>query len=253
MIHLLSFACEDAVLASTNKAGIVKPTILFERLLKAATEIQPVDICLDTVADVFAGNEISRSEVRQFVGLLRKLAIKANAAVTILAHPSLTGINTGTGLSGSTGWHNSVRARAYLSSMKAEEGEEPDSDLRLLEFKKNNYGPVAKAITLLRDHGVYTVVGTSASYFVNSTMAKIADDLFMTLLKRFNQQARYVSEKSSARNYAPHLFYKEVEAKKAGISKAAFEDALRRLFIAEKIIVESYGSPSRGLTRLMPK
>jgi RecA-family ATPase len=252
LIHLLSYAGDDAVLASTGKAGIVKPTILFERLLKAVTEIQPIDICLDTVADVFAGNEVSRTEVRQFVGLLRKLAIKGNAAVTILAHPSLTGINTGTGLSGSTGWHNSVRARAFLKAADDEDGE-PDSDLRLLEFKKNNYGPIAKSLTLLRDHGIYTVVSTGANYFVNSTMAKIADDLFMTLLKRFNQQRRYVSEKPTSKTYAPHLFYKEDEAKKAGISRKAFEDALRRLFVTEKVGVEVYGPPSKERTRLMPK
>jgi hypothetical protein len=32
----------------------------------------------------------------------------------LLSHPSLTGINSGTGLSGTTGWHNSVRARMYF-------------------------------------------------------------------------------------------------------------------------------------------
>ena len=51
---------------------------------------------------MLAGNEIDRSQVRQFVGLMRKLAIAANGSVVLLAHPSLAGISSGTGLSGST-------------------------------------------------------------------------------------------------------------------------------------------------------
>jgi hypothetical protein len=39
--------------------------------------------------------------VRQFIGLLRGLAITGNSAVLIAVHPSLTGISSGTGLSGS--------------------------------------------------------------------------------------------------------------------------------------------------------
>jgi hypothetical protein len=41
-------------------------------------------------------------------------------SVVLIAHPSLTGINTGTGISGSTQWHNSVRARFYLKGYKSE-------------------------------------------------------------------------------------------------------------------------------------
>jgi hypothetical protein len=43
---------------------------------------------------------------------MTKLAIAANGAVVLVTHPSLTGINSDSGLSGSTAWHNSVRARA---------------------------------------------------------------------------------------------------------------------------------------------
>ena len=39
--------------------------------------------------------------------LLRRLAIVANGAVNLLSHPSLTGTNSGSGISGSTAWHNS--------------------------------------------------------------------------------------------------------------------------------------------------
>jgi hypothetical protein len=66
-LHLLTFAGEDAVLGHADHTGLVKPRPLFERLMKAAIEIKPVLIGIDTSADVFAGNENDRAQVRQFV------------------------------------------------------------------------------------------------------------------------------------------------------------------------------------------
>ena len=68
---------------------------------------------LDTLADVFAGNENARQEARQFIGLLRGLAIEHDLAVVPLAHPSLSGMTSGTGTSGSTALLDSVRARSF--------------------------------------------------------------------------------------------------------------------------------------------
>jgi RecA-family ATPase len=70
---------------------------------------------------------------------LKRLAIVSNGSVVLLSHPSLTGINTGSGISGSTAWHNSVRSRFYMTAPKIEPGEQPDTDLREILFKKANY------------------------------------------------------------------------------------------------------------------
>jgi RecA-family ATPase len=251
-IHLLSYAGEDAVLGAPDSAGIIQPTPLFERLLAAAIAIQPVVIVLDTSADIFAGNEIDRAQVRQFIGLLRKMAIAANAYIVLNSHPSLTGINTGTGLSGSTGWHNSVRARAYLKTAKTEQGEEPDPSLRTLEFKKSNYGPVSQSIALRWDQGVFKLVAGMGS--LNQKAAEsTADRLFVALLDRFNEQGRNVSEKAASKNYAPSVFGKEEDSKTHGIKKAGFEGAMRRLFDTSAILVQPYGPPSRGATRLVTR
>jgi RecA-family ATPase len=64
-------------------------------------------------ADMFSGDENSRPQSRQFIGLLKRLARKHDCAFLLLAHPSLTGLNTGSGMSGSTGWNNAVRSRLY--------------------------------------------------------------------------------------------------------------------------------------------
>jgi RecA-family ATPase len=154
-LHMLSYAGQDAVPGVPNARGIIETTPLFKHLLEAALDIRPKSITIDTVTDVFAGNENDRSQVRQFVGMPRGLAIEANAALAILAHPSLSGISSGSGLSGSPAWHDSVRARAYLTHAQTEKGEEPDPDLRELIFRKNNYGPVAEGILQRWERGVF--------------------------------------------------------------------------------------------------
>jgi hypothetical protein len=143
-LHLLALAGKDAVLGRPDRiSGLIRPTPLLSKLTEAARDIRPKLIGLDTSADIFAGNENDRSQVRQFIGLLRGLAIAADAAVIIATHPSLTGIKERTGLSGNTAWHNSVRARAYMRPLKTNDDSEPDKSLRVVEFMKSNYGPLS--------------------------------------------------------------------------------------------------------------
>lgn len=246
---------KDAVLAYPDGRGQIKPTPLFDELRQAAHELQPKLIGLDTCADIFGGNEIDRSQVRQFIGLLRSLAITGNSAVLIALHPSQSGISSGTGLSGSTAWHNSVRARAYLTSEKAEDGS--DSGLRQLEFKKNNYGPASASVTLqwkaLGKCGVYLPVSSGSSLDRAAADAK-ADHVFVDLLRRFNSQGREVSHKIGP-GYAPALFATEDAAQALAPTDArrrkVLTTAMTRLFAANKIKAEKYGRPSRPFNRII--
>jgi RecA-family ATPase len=250
-LHLLSLAGEDALLAVPDKGGLIHPTRLFERLTKAALDIRPRLIFLNNSADVYGGNENDRTQVRQFVGILRRLAIAAHCGVLLSSHPSLTGLNSGSGLSGSTAWHASVRARMYMKRAKTEKDEEPDPNLRVLEFMKNNYGPVQESLTLRWSNGLFLPVSSTGSLDKLATERQV-EDLFLKLLARFASQGRHLSDRSAANNYAPAEFSKEPEAKSAGIKKAALESAMRRLFAANRIHVEPYGPPSRGWTKLAP-
>src|SRR5262249_9793329 len=72
--RMLSLFGEDAVLATPNRLGIIEPTELYQQIFEQAREEKPKCIALDASADLFAGNEIDRVQVRQFVGLLRRLA-----------------------------------------------------------------------------------------------------------------------------------------------------------------------------------
>jgi RecA-family ATPase len=215
---------------------------------KAACEIQPKTLVLDTSADVYAGNENDRMQVRQFVGLLRRLAMDGNCAVLLCSHPSLTGISTGTGLSGSTGWHNSVRARMFFKPATTDQGDEPDPELRELVFMKNNYGPIATNVMLRWRKGVF-VPEAGAGSLEKAAAERKAEELFLTLLNRFSAQGRNVSDKVGP-SYAPALFAKEAEAKAAKIRREALAEAMGRLFTANKLHMEPYGYPSRGTLRI---
>ena len=214
--------------------------------------VQPICTIIDNVADVFGANEIERTHVRQFIALMRQFAIAGNGYVIMSSHPSLTGIASKTGLSGSTQWHNAVRARAWLHGGEANNGETPDPDLRVLEFLKSNYSRLAETLTLRWQNGLYVPV--SRQGFLDEAAAHAAaNNLFLTLLDRLARNNRRVSEKRSANNYAPTVFAAEPEAKAEHITKPAFEDAMRRLFAAEQIAVEPYGPPSRDYRRIIRK
>jgi RecA-family ATPase len=147
---LLSLAGQGAVLAAPNRNGLVQATKLFGRIHEAACDIRPRLIVLDNSADVFAGNENDRAQVRQFVTLLRDMAMSANAGLLLTSHPSLSGISTGTGLSGSTAWNASVRSRLYFKRATTEKDEEPDpagprgDEVKLRSGRRNGRGAVER-------------------------------------------------------------------------------------------------------------
>ena len=250
-LKLISLAGQDAVIAVASRSGKIEPTQLFNQLLQAAGDIKPKMIGIASSANVYAGNEIDRSQVQQFMSLLTRLAMVANGTTHLISHPSLTGISTDTGLSGNTQWHNAVRARCYLKSVKPEVGEQPDTDLRELVFKKNNYGPISESIVLRYQNGLFLPAPGTGSLDKLAQEAK-ADEVFTDLLSRFTRDNRSVSDKPGP-SYAPAKFACEEEAKRACLNNRAFEAAMRRLFKAGKIWNEQYGKPSRPHYRLAVK
>lgn len=132
------------LLAEFDDDGREHATPLYQELLKAALDFGARLFVVDALHDVFDGDEVRRAQARRFVGLLRQFARRIDGAVLLSAHPSLTGINTGTGTSGSTGWHNTCRSRLYVK--RADEGK-PEEGL-ILQQKKNQYGRLASDIEL---------------------------------------------------------------------------------------------------------
>jgi RecA-family ATPase len=250
-LHMMSLAGEDAVLATGSRSGKVLPTALYERLLQSVGDIKPVMIGLASSANFFAGSEIDRAQVQQFIGLMARLASTANGTCLLITHPSLTGINSESGLSGSTQWHNAVRARCFMRGVKADSGDQPVNDLRELVFKKNNYGPINETIVLRYRDGLFLPIAGASSLDRAAREAK-AEDVFLTLVRRYTSENRFVSDKPSA-NYAPARFAEEDEAKKAGLGSIDLKAAMGRLFKAGTIWNQPHGKPSRVSYRITLK
>jgi RecA-family ATPase len=246
-LHVTSLAGHDALMAAPERNGLIKPTKLFEQLSTAARDIRPRLIVLDNSADMFGGNENDRAQVRQFIGILRGLAIAANASVVLTSHPSLSGINSGSGISGSTAWHASVRSRLYMKRATTERDEEPDPNLRVIEVKKSNYGPQDEVINVRWKDGVFVPVASMGN-LDRLAAEQAADDLFLKLFDRFEGQGRKVSHAKTSNNYAPTAFATDREGKG---KRRELTDAMHRLFAADKIKAETYGRASKQATRLV--
>jgi RecA-family ATPase len=246
-IALIPLADQDVVLAGPTKPGVIVATAVFRGFEAIVERVKPRLVILDVLADLFSGDETKRSEARQFIALLRGLAIRHKLAVLLLAHPSLAGLSSGSGTSGSTGWSNSVRSRIYLERIKANGDDELDGDVRFLTCKKSNYGARPPALRLRWREGCFALDGHAESF------DKIVDEarceaVFVNLAADLIGQGRDLSPNRSP-TFAPSLFAKHPSAK--GLSKEQFEKAIERLLSAGRIRVETVGPPSRKYKRLV--
>jgi RecA-family ATPase len=245
-LHVLPLLGQDATLCAVNpRTGKVETTALYKQVYEAAGDIKPMNISVDTLSRAFSGSEIDRVQVYAFCNHMQALAQVAGGSVTVLSHPSLAGINNGSGISGSTAWHGAFRFRKYLKSAKPDDGDQPDSDLREIEFKKNQYGPKGESIVLRYQRGLFLPDG-GITTLDKAARSEQARDVFLSLLGRFTRDGVNVSHKSKSNNFAATLFAKEDEARKHRLKKAEFEQAMRDLFKDGKTHVEACGKANRN-------
>src|SRR5439155_11406958 len=192
-LQVLPLLGKDATLCAVTKGGKVEVTALYQQIYQAAGDIKPKNISIDTLSRAFAGNEIDRVQVYTFAMHMQALAMVANGSVTILSHPSLQGISSGSGISGSTAWHGAFRFRQFLQGVKPDAGEQPDDDLRQLEFKKNQYGPKCETIVLRYQRGLY-LPKPGVGPLEKLAQEQKDDELFLTLHAQFEKQGRRVSD-----------------------------------------------------------
>ena len=244
-LTLRSLAGEDALLAIDSQLSLME-TELFKELDARADEDAPALIVIDTLADVYPANENDRTKVRQFIGILRGLALRHRCAVILLSHPSLTGMNSGTGTSGSTAWNNSVRSRLYFSRI-IDGGFEANPDRRVMTTMKANYGRVGGEIHMVWKDGAFEAEAAMESLDAMAAGAK-AQRVFMKLLRAFTAQGRRVNHAGSS-TYAPKLFAEHPDAE--GMTKRALKAAMEGLLASGQIKVEQEGPPSRRVSYLV--
>lgn len=252
-LHIAIMAGQDALLVTESaNANIMQRTELFKKLDEALSKIKPALLVLDNLADVFGGNENAKAPVRQFISMLRGLAIKYHCAVVLLAHPSLNGMNSGTGSSGNVAWNNSVRSRLYLTRVKNDDGIETDRNARVLRNMKVNYAGGGNEIPLHWERGRFVSdeideLDDLESEEPASQMDK-AKRAFLRCLAQFDRENRIVSPSRGA-NYAPIVFAKHTMA--GGNSKMLLEAAMNELLLDGKIRVEEHGYASRPQKKIV--
>jgi RecA-family ATPase len=127
--------------------------------------------------------------------------------------------------------------------------DEGESDMRLLEFKKSQYGPVAASVTLRWRNGLF-LPDAGISDFERAANEAKAEEVFVSILRRWFRDSLTVSNKLTARNYAPTVFGRDPEAKLANLSKRDFEAAMARLIDRGRIRVEVVGPASKQSNEL---
>lgn len=224
-ITIADLAGKDALLASIGrKDAVVRPSLLFELINAKIASIAPRLVVVDTLADAYPGNENDRAQARQFIGLMRRIAITHHCSVLLLAHPSLTGINTGTGASGSTAWNNSVRSRLYFERIKDTNGHEYNPDARRLKVMKSNYGRTGQEITVAWKDGIFIAEQDGGATDTNAR----AERIFIALIEQLSAQGRYLNDLHAPKTLS------EMQGSE-GLTKKTIKDAMERLFVNGKI------------------
>jgi RecA-family ATPase len=247
-LHFVCLPGEDAALATAGRDGILRPSTLFDQIETHAKKLAPKLIAIEAAADVYGGDENNRGQVRQFVQLLRRLAIGADAAVVLIQHPSVSGLAEGQGRSGSTAWRNSARSQLYFAGAKSSrDSDEPEGDVRELRVVKANYARTGETVQVRWQRGVFVPVASPSSLDRMAADAEV-DALFIRLLELTDAQGRTVGPNTGA-NYAPAVFEKMPDA--SGVKSRAFAAAMERLFSTGKLRSEMEGPPSRRKAKLV--
>lgn len=240
-LTVCSLAGRDALLATYEGPGRpLAPSDKLKELDDLMRELRPALLALDTLADLFPGNENDKAQARQFVGLLKGLAIQHNCAVLMLAHPSVAGMASGTGTSGNVAWSGGARSRLYFERIERD-SHEADPDARVLRVMKANYGPRGAEIPVTWRSGVFVPDAPEAGLDRAAANGK-AERVFLKLLAEFTAQGRRVNHKGSG-SYAPRAF--SIHPQSEGVTKRAFAAAMDSLLADGRIRIGQEGPPSR--------
>lgn len=233
---------DDNVLVQADRHGNVTSTVIFDQVYNHAVNFGAQIVILDTLADIFDGNEIQRSVARKCITILRKLAVRIQGCVIITAHPSLTGISSGSGLSGSTGWNGAVRQRLYLTRAKSDD-DEGGNDERLLKTMKNNYGPDGGKIRLKWDRGVFVRIDGQQGQ-PTGLFDKLDLDRKLTIaLRKMVENGTFVAAAHEARSSFSSLMRAQPEFR--GYSHSAIVAAQERLLESGAIVRVEMGPPTK--------
>jgi RecA-family ATPase len=243
----------DGTLMTFDRDGRGLVTPLFYRLRSIINQHHAQLVILDTLSDVFGGNELNRTHARQFVQQVpARLARDCNCAAVCCAHPSLTGISSKSGNSGSTGWPGAFRSHLYLHPLDVEPDDIADIDERILTRKKSNWARAGETIEMRWKDGVF-IHKPQPTGILGTIGRGHAERVFLNLLAERCKQQRWVSANETANNFAPRVFGRYPKADRDGFREKDFKEAMEQLLRGSKpsIVIEEYGPPSNRHARLV--
>lgn len=166
-LEIVDLVGADAILWDRDPRTGNTITPAYGRLEQRMRQHQTEVLMIDGISDTFAGNENARAEVKRFINGLVALIPPDTGAVLLVGHVSKPGSTAGAdgqGYSGSTGWHNSVRARWYLypETIAGEDGERAERTGKLIfELQKSNHGEVGTQIEFEWDAKAHLFIGSA--------------------------------------------------------------------------------------------
>lgn len=248
-LRWLSGEGQDCTLMSFDgERARSKLTERYLSMLAWLRQFKPELVVIDTLADTFGGNELVRHQVRTFINTcLGRICQETGASVVLCGHPSQIGLSSGSGFSGSTAWHNSVRSRIYLQRPEPRNGVQ-DPDERLLTTKKQNYARSTGEIRLRWDRGAFVTVGTRNRGAPTDARAA-ADRAYLDGLAVLTARGENASPSPSQVSYSPKRITNLQEAD--GFKVADMQAAHERLLRAGRIAIETYGPPSKQRHRVV--
>jgi hypothetical protein len=237
-MRVISRVNEDNILmhfAPGSTEGVLTP--FWRQLRDDAIAFGAQFIVIDPLSETFDGNQNDQVQVRHFVKFaLGRLASEIGGTLLITAHPSVAGMASGAGTSGSVQWGTAFRSRIYLHKPELEAGDaKPASSERTLSLPKSNYSASEVNIALYWDDGILAVRGD------DEHMQVACVELYLKLLDKLSDEGQPVSNnKQATNNYAPSLFARRPE-NKGVYQKSDFEKAQNELFAEGKIRLQEYG------------
>jgi RecA-family ATPase len=237
-----SVIMHDTELAMPNlKTGKMEPTPLMFELIAHIKTTKPALVVLENTSDIFGGNENDRTQVRQFVRMLKQVAIEYSCAIVILSHPSK---NKDYDYSGSTAWRGAVRAFLTVKCPNAG-SDNCDPDARVIRADKMQLGKPGRFLKL-RNHAGHIAYDTDGVTMKGSELTAFAEGVFMKLLREYNQQGRFQTETRVCATFSK-------DAGNEGVTKDMFGRAKDALFRKGAIELFEDGSPSRRTRYLREK
>jgi len=229
---------ENTLAMENRKTGLISTGPFHEPLVRYLEEMPKGRkfLILDTLADMFTGNENDRGQVNQFVkGILGALKERFELTILTLAHPAKSDDSS---YSGSTAWPGTHRAHIWMRPYDIKDPKTLDH-VRTLELVKTNYSKPHKIADVTWERGAYRVIDTRGEIFDDHTEIN-KDNLVKVIDKAWKKGLPF----SLSINARPHLQDATVvDYDGRVLDWPRVKSLANKMIIEERIIEELWGPP----------